>query len=60
MSDEKEKTQSNELNIDKVVEFINTIDKLYYEKPAGYLAYLHTCQSATSLTSFSDKSQEKK
>ncbi len=37
---------------DQVETFIHKLDKLYYEKPAGYFAYLAVCGSATKLSDF--------
>jgi hypothetical protein len=37
---------------DEVETFITKLDKLYYEKPAGYFAYLAVCGSATKLADF--------
>jgi Coenzyme PQQ synthesis protein D (PqqD) len=44
----KQKTQSRSVDAKKVKEFVETLDKLAYEKPAGFAAYMATCMSATT------------
>ncbi|MBF9255621.1 hypothetical protein I2I11_20145 [Pontibacter sp. 172403-2] len=41
----------------EAIKIIEQLDRLYYEKPAGYHAFLAICQSSTKLTSFIQPTQ---
>lgn len=40
---------------ERVKEFIETLDKLAYEKPAGFTAYMATCMSSMKMADFTEK-----
>lgn len=43
---------------DSVRDFVETLDKLAYEKPAGFTAYLVTCMSSGPNIDFSTQKTE--
>lgn len=52
----KKNSQDQPDTLDREVErFINTLDKLYKEKPAGYFGYLAICGSAMRLSDFTSR-----
>ncbi len=44
---------------ERVKEFIETLDRLAVEKPAGFAAYMATCQSAMKMADFTEKERKK-
>jgi hypothetical protein len=40
---------------ERVKEFIETLDNLAKEKPAGFAAYMATCQSAMKMVDFTEE-----
>lgn len=46
--------QPPNINPEQVRQFIETLDRLAYEKPAGFAAYMATCSSAMKMADFKD------
>jgi hypothetical protein len=59
MADHKETNLPN-VTPDRVKEFIETLDRLAVEKPAGFAAYMATCQSAMKMADFTQPEASKK
>ena len=59
MSDENEPLVST-ITPERVKEFIETRDQLAKEKPAGFAAYMATCQSAMKMMDFTASSSPTK
>jgi hypothetical protein len=51
MADSKDNTAPN-ITPERVKEFIETLDRLATEKPAGFAAYMATCQSSMKMADF--------
>lgn len=45
---------------ERVKEFIETLDRLAVEKPAGFAAYMATCQSAMKMADFTTPEEKQK
>lgn len=45
----KKKVDSGTIIADDIETIVNKLDKLYYEKPAGYFGYMATCASKMSV-----------
>ena len=58
MSDQNNQLQPT-VTPERVKEFIETLDKLAYEKPAGFAAYMATCMSSMKMADFSGDSKKK-
>lgn len=58
MPDQDDKPQST-VTPERVKEFIETLDKLAYEKPAGFNAYMATCMSSMKMADFSEGEKKK-
>jgi hypothetical protein len=52
--------EQESLSTRRVKEFIETMDKLAYEKPAGFIAYLATCLSSQPIPAFTEQTEKDK
>ena len=55
---EENDTPASTVSPERVRAFIEMLDKLAYEKPAGFAAYMATCSSAMRMTDFTQPSKE--
>ena len=46
--------ESNIVNAAETAKFIEQLDKMYREKPAGFFAYITTCQSAMKIANLEE------
>jgi hypothetical protein len=51
---EQHEIAPSEIGIERVKAFIEILDKLAYEKPAGFAAYMATCMSHNGNICFTD------
>jgi hypothetical protein len=58
MSQQPERVVST-ISPERVKEFIETLDKLAYQKPAGFAAYMATCQSSMKIVDFGEQEAKK-
>jgi hypothetical protein len=52
---EKQNKPISTVSPERVKDFIETLDKLAYEKPAGFAAYMATCMSSMKMADFTER-----
>lgn len=56
---EKPEVPVSTVSPERVKDFIEMLDKLAYEKPAGFAAFMATCQSAMKMADFTEPTAQK-